>query len=683
MEFLENIREKFIKINTPKNIVHSKTSRILSAAIFLISLLELSFVNLIPVFLAIFLCFLGGFASYFAFLNREKPNFGLKAFLSFMLVVLLLFYFYDLRYSGTDSRLPLIHLLIGLGILHSFDLPERKDLLFQVVISLILTAVCSTYALSTIFLAFVLLELFLASIWIKADSFSVYNLELKANFKNFISMFLSFSLVLLAVFTIFILIPKPKGAFLTAIPKKISGTISPVSNFNGGLINSYYSKPGTKKPVNGSYFGVSSYLNLNVRGSLSDDIVFLVKTTMPQLYRAEVFTHYDGHGWTVKKIKNYRDFATDYGTAVLRKEPVYPSKGDRRVISIFVVRKEFSNFILSPYMPDVVYLPFSQFWISEAFALKAPFILPEETIYTVESIVKTDSLTLYREIKEVNPKILVKQPRVNPVYLQLPENLPQRVFRLAKTITEGAKDPFEKVLLIKDYLEKNYRYDLSIPHFPESSDQVDYFLFEIKRGYCEHFASAFVILARCAGVPARLVTGYAEGDYNPLTGYYEIKEKHGHAWAEVFINGMGWITIDPTPGFEEPAGRKGFWQSLIEKFNLGFNESAKNFLKFLPVNKLLLAGFLLILFAVLLSLVLKYASKNEVEKLFLYLEKKGYKRKPDETLREWFEKTPYKNELEEFVGLYESYRYGRFINEKEVLRKARETLKKLKLKYGR
>jgi hypothetical protein len=85
---------------------------------------------------------------------------------------------------------------------------------------------------------------------------------------------------------------------------------------------------------------------------------------------------------------------------------------------------------------------------------------------------------------------------------------------------------------------------------PESTaarpDMVDEFLFDTKRGFCEHFAAAFVFSLRSAGVPARVVAGYQGGEVNPVDGYLEVRQYDAHAWTEAWIAGRGWVRIDPT-----------------------------------------------------------------------------------------------------------------------------------------
>ena len=88
----------------------------------------------------------------------------------------------------------------------------------------------------------------------------------------------------------------------------------------------------------------------------------------------------------------------------------------------------------------------------------------------------------------------------------------------------------------------------------------DEFWFDRKQGFCEHIASAFVVLMRAAGVPARIVTGYQGGELNPVDGYWTVRQSDAHAWAEVWVQGQGWVRVDPT-GAVSP-GRVGQFQRL-------------------------------------------------------------------------------------------------------------------------
>jgi len=77
-------------------------------------------------------------------------------------------------------------------------------------------------------------------------------------------------------------------------------------------------------------------------------------------------------------------------------------------------------------------------------------------------------------------------------------------------------------------------------------NSVDEFLFDQKKGFCEHFSSAFAVLMRAAGIPARVVTGYVGGYRNPIGGYWQVRRSDAHAWAEVWLAGRGWVRVDPT-----------------------------------------------------------------------------------------------------------------------------------------
>ena len=106
-------------------------------------------------------------------------------------------------------------------------------------------------------------------------------------------------------------------------------------------------------------------------------------------------------------------------------------------------------------------------------------------------------------------------------------------------------DPRAIVERALDHITDNgFSYTLSPP--PLRGDSVDSFLFDTKRGFCEHYASAFAFLMRAAGVPARIVGGYLGGEVNPFGGYLIVRQSDAHAWVEVWLSGRGWVRVDPT-----------------------------------------------------------------------------------------------------------------------------------------
>lgn len=131
-------------------------------------------------------------------------------------------------------------------------------------------------------------------------------------------------------------------------------------------------------------------------------------------------------------------------------------------------------------------------------------------------------------------------------YLELPENLPSSVRDLALELTATQPTPYDKAAALENYL-RQYPYSLEVPAPPLGRDTVEYFLFELKQGYCDYFASAMVVMARAVNLPARLVLGYTEGIYDPATATYVVRAANAHAWAEVYFSGIGWVEFEPTP----------------------------------------------------------------------------------------------------------------------------------------
>jgi transglutaminase-like putative cysteine protease len=129
--------------------------------------------------------------------------------------------------------------------------------------------------------------------------------------------------------------------------------------------------------------------------------------------------------------------------------------------------------------------------------------------------------------------------------LTVPAHLNPRAQALARqwaAATPAKADLVNRAL--RHFRQEQFFYTLNPPLLGEHA--VDDFLFETRRGFCEHYANAFVVLMRLAGVPARVVTGYQGGELNPLGGYWIVRQRDAHAWAEVWLAGRGWVQVDPT-----------------------------------------------------------------------------------------------------------------------------------------
>jgi transglutaminase-like putative cysteine protease len=129
--------------------------------------------------------------------------------------------------------------------------------------------------------------------------------------------------------------------------------------------------------------------------------------------------------------------------------------------------------------------------------------------------------------------------------LALPVSISERVRRLAGTWRAGSRNDADIVRsALAHFNTESFVYTLTPPRL--GRDPVDEFLFETRRGYCEHYAAAFVTLMRATGVPARVVVGYQGGIYNPAGNYLIVRQSDAHAWAEVWLNEVGWARVDPT-----------------------------------------------------------------------------------------------------------------------------------------
>jgi hypothetical protein len=129
-------------------------------------------------------------------------------------------------------------------------------------------------------------------------------------------------------------------------------------------------------------------------------------------------------------------------------------------------------------------------------------------------------------------------------YLQLPFRS-RKIESLARRIVAGAKTPPAQIRAVKDYLEKEYQYTtVGLPQ--DETDPLSVFLFERKAGHCQYFATAMAILLRHLEIPARVVNGFLQGEFNEIGGFYLVRHSDAHSWVEVYSEGA-WTAYDPSP----------------------------------------------------------------------------------------------------------------------------------------
>lgn len=259
------------------------------------------------------------------------------------------------------------------------------------------------------------------------------------------------------------------------------------------------------------------------RLSQSDAIAFRVqfKGAIPpqsQLYwRGPVMPSFDGRSWRVAQ------------TLSAYQEVPYMGRG-------------------APVDYEVTLEPHGKFWL---FALELPATLPPDSGLTgdYQPLARQAVRTRTKYAQRAWPEAIAGEseaPRVLRDALALPKDGNPRIRAIGEAwrtqygadsaaILAAAETLFNRQLLI---------YTLNPPLL--GANMVDEFLFDSKRGFCEHFAAAFVFTLRAAGVPARIVAGYQGGEVNPVDGYLVVRQYDAHAWAEAWIAGRGWVRVDPT-----------------------------------------------------------------------------------------------------------------------------------------
>ncbi|MDN3639461.1 DUF3488 and transglutaminase-like domain-containing protein [Simiduia curdlanivorans] len=155
--------------------------------------------------------------------------------------------------------------------------------------------------------------------------------------------------------------------------------------------------------------------------------------------------------------------------------------------------------------------------------------IQERQAFMIESVLQQEAAELH--------------PSMRKHYLSLPEGFNPRTLELAKQWAFEAQEPGAIIARFNAWIRKGFVYTLQPP--PLGRDSVDDFLFETQRGFCEHFASSFVVFARAAGIPARVVTGYQGGELAADGDYLLVHQMDAHAWAEVWVDGQ-WLRVDPT-----------------------------------------------------------------------------------------------------------------------------------------
>lgn len=224
--------------------------------------------------------------------------------------------------------------------------------------------------------------------------------------------------------------------------------------------------------------------------------------------------------------------------------------------------------------------PTEQHWV---FALDYPALIPEGTRLSLDyQLISRRAITQLRTYTMASDPRFVDSPELKKTFrnaaLALPAGFNTRTAEMmAQWRSETNSDAAIVQRALLYFNQQNFRYTLNPPLL--SQHTVDEFLFGTRKGFCEHYASAFTVMMRMAGIPARVVTGYLGGYYSDFASYFLVRQSDAHAWSEVWIKGSGWTRIDPTAAVAPGRVERGSINSLSERrhmLDFDWLRSAKN-----------------------------------------------------------------------------------------------------------
>ena len=280
-------------------------------------------------------------------------------------------------------------------------------------------------------------------------------------------------------------------------------------------------------------------------------------------------------------------------------------------------------------------------------------------------------------------------------YLAVPENISKRIINWVNENNNSTKQNFLNKIYSR-FSDGSYYYNLT----PQSSNNnYEEFFFNSKEGYCEYYASTFVLLSRLANIPSRIVSGYYGGELNEIGNFYKFKQKDTHAWVEVWLEEKGWVRIDPTKAIpeenvkdtlntvlssEDMTSFSLFSSSWLQNVNYYFgyldfvwsrhllsynNDERKNFIKNILNFNLSLTIFW-IFAPILIYLILKIAFKfNSISlmKFYLYCLLLGKRKKlnilKSDTFHQIFKKLP-SNKRNKYKKFFDAFEVERYSNKK-------------------
>ncbi len=514
--------------------------------------------------------------SWLSYKRRNENNFVGKLWISAGILLVATVFFKELlvrlNLSVADARIPLTNMLIALQALHCFDLPRRRDLGLSAIVGLTLLASAATLSHDTSFGIYLFVFCALGIMLLRFDCVSrtgtratslsdaVQRIAARRKkgsrqFAPAIGGVLAFAVGSVGLFAI---MPRADISILRHV--RVSGGLDlsflkdpSMSPFLKGLI----SGDGSIKSNPNAYYGFAETLDTNYRGELSDEIVLRVTSPIGTYWRGMAYDTFDGVTWSMNRPKPCTSRVCRDGLMIdlcpvpgldLKGGDLCPSDPSRwrDLTQVFYVEANGSNLVVCAPIPYQIYFPAPNLQLDHYGALRSPVGVEKEMVYTVISHMPyRDATALSARI--VDPEQVRRLRDRFSNYLQVPPGVDSGVQKLADRVA-GDGSWYQQAGRICDHLQKSYKYDLNVAPARRGRDTVSEFLLDRKKGFCEQFATAFCVMCRLKGIPARLVTGYMPGSYNALTGMWDIRLSDAHCWGEIFVPKSGWVALDPTPG---------------------------------------------------------------------------------------------------------------------------------------
>jgi protein-glutamine gamma-glutamyltransferase len=457
--------------------------------------------------------------------RRRRRGFWRQVLLAGLIFGALFYVIADSVLALFGGVLPQANFAILLVAITSFDLKTRRNCYSSQWISLAILYLAAVFAWDYPFgVVAALWVVCLAGFWVTSHLRRI-NAEVAGPPLAIAAMLVS---ALLLGLVAFIALPQPSGS--PASPLVIS--LPSLTSFRGDMESA--ALPLVQ--LTGNQAGATNSVDLHFRGRLGDSPVMYVRTAAPAYWRGLVFDTYV-HGVWIATNRVYREMPPYVPPRLLPPEPPH-NLGT--FVQTFRVLRPLPGVIDAAYPIESLYVPVSALREDAYGTFHSPDMLRPGQTYSVVSYLPNLTPAELRGDE-------LEREGVNAAYLDS-SALSQPGRALAAQVAQDQGNEFDRVMAVTTYLQRTYHYSLQLPPVPAGRDPVDWFLFDVKTGYCEQFATAATLMLRSLGIPARLATGYGPGDYDPVLDQAVVRERDAHAWVEVWFANHGWVPVDPTPG---------------------------------------------------------------------------------------------------------------------------------------